>query len=350
MRPQPARLYRIALVMIVRDEARGLRRTLQSVRRHVDRMVVLDTGSSDRTREIARAAGAKVADFHWCDDFAAARNAALDLAGADWHLVLDGDEWLDAGGPVLEALRTCKPDFVGALRIDSQHALEGGAAGAEAVASSWISRVLPGSVRYRGRVHEQPQHALPVRRLPVTIGHAGYRPEALARKADRNARLLQREIADRPDDAYLWYQLGKDHDVHGRAAAALDCFARALALQPTGPDAPGWMHDLCVRRLHALKGAGRHAEGIEQAAAQMDLWSDSPDFFFALGDLMLDWATREPQRAGELLPMIEGTWTRCLEIGERPDLDGTVHGRGSDLAQHNLELLRSLRAELALAD
>ena len=188
-----------------------------------------------------------------------------------------------------------------------------------------------------------------LRRLPVTIGHSGYLPEALARKADRNARLLQREIADRPDDAYLWYQLGKDHDVHGRAAAALDCFARAETLQPCGPEAPGWTHDLSVRRLHALKCAGRHAEGIELASAQMALWSDSPDFFFALGDLMLDWAAREPRRAGELLPMIEGAWTRCLEIGERPELDGAVHGRGGELARHNLALLHSLRAELAPA-
>jgi len=102
-----------------------------------------------------------------------------------------------------------------------------------------------------------------------------------------------------------------------------------------------------VRRLHALKCAGRHAEGIELASAQMALWSDSPDFFFALGDLMLDWAAREPRRAGELLPMIEGAWTRCLEIGERPELDGAVHGRGGELARHNLDLLHALRAELS---
>ena len=75
----------------------------------------------------------------------------------------------------------------------------------------------------------------------------------------------------------------------------------------------------------------------------------APDFFFALGDLMLDWAAREPRRAGELLPMIEGAWTRGLEIGERPELDGAVHGRGGELARHNLALLRSLRAELAPA-
>ena len=60
-------------------------------------MIVLDTGSSDATREIARAAGAEVHEFAWCDDFAAARNAALAHSDADWNLILDADEWL-AGG------------------------------------------------------------------------------------------------------------------------------------------------------------------------------------------------------------------------------------------------------------
>jgi len=71
----------------------------------------------------------------------------------------------------------------------------------------------------------------------------------------------------------------------------------------------------------------------------MAAWSHSPDFFFALGDLLLDWATEEPARAGELLPMIESAWLRCLEIGERPDLEGSVAGRGSSLAARNLAVL-----------
>ena len=71
----------------------------------------------------------------------------------------------------------------------------------------------------------------------------------------------------------------------------------------------------------------------------MPHWQHSPDFFFALGDLLLDWATEEPARAGELLPMIESAWLRCLEIGERPDLEGSVTGRGSTLAARNLVVL-----------
>jgi glycosyltransferase involved in cell wall biosynthesis len=60
-----------------------------------------------------------VGHFSWVDDFSAARNAALDLAGADWHIVLDADEWLMDGGPALAALRQRKPDFVGRIEVDS---------------------------------------------------------------------------------------------------------------------------------------------------------------------------------------------------------------------------------------
>ncbi|MBT9598369.1 MAG: glycosyltransferase [Vitreoscilla sp.] len=333
----PGGPFRVALVMIARDEAGRIERALSSMKPHVDEMWVLDTGSRDDTVARARAAGARIGLFPWVDDFSAARNAALKLANADWHLVLDADEWLADGAEVLAALRHTRPDFVGTVRVDSQDDSTPGTPAQHA--GAWISRLLPGSVRYAGRVHEQPVHLLPVRRLHLTLGHDGYRGSALAAKAGRNRALLERTVADQPDDAYYWYQLGKDHDVYGRHAEALDGFDRAQALLPADKPLPAWMHDLFVRSLHALKCLRRHADGVERAGASMPRWSDSPDFFFALGDLLLDWAANEPERAGELVPMIEGAWQRCLAIGERPDLEGAVAGRGSHLAAHNLAVL-----------
>ncbi len=87
----------IALVMIVRNEARCLARCLDSVRAHVDEMLVLDTGSTDDTVAIAERSGARVARFDWIDDFAAARNAALGWVDAPWRLVHDADEWMATG-------------------------------------------------------------------------------------------------------------------------------------------------------------------------------------------------------------------------------------------------------------
>jgi tetratricopeptide (TPR) repeat protein len=328
---------RLALVAIARDEAPRIGRLLASAAPWVDDMLVLDTGSRDATPALARAAGARVAHCAWRDDFAAARNAALDLAAADWHLVLDADEWIADGGAQLAALRDTAPGFVGALNLVEHGAASGG--------SDWISRVLPGAVRYAGRVHEQPQHALPVRRLPVVIGHDGYAPERMAAKRGRNRALLAAELALRPDDAYLWYQLGKDcavYDEHAEAAAA---FERAQALRSPVP----WQHDLAARQLYALKKLARHAEGLALAQRLLGECAESPDFFFALGDLMLDWAAHEPQHGAERLAVAQQAWQQALAIGERPDLVGAVPGRGSWLAAHNLAVVLDALGDAARA-
>ena len=325
---------RLALVVIARDEAGCIARLLSSVRPWVDDMLVLDTGSRDATARIAAEHGARVEHFTWCDDFAAARNRALDLAGADWHLVLDADEWVISGGEALQALRKTTPDFVGAMQLRDRFDQ---APGRQAEAIGWLSRVLPGPVRYAGRVHEQPRHDLPVRRLALVVGHDGYVTERLADKRGRNRRLLAQALTEAPGDAYLWYQLGKDCAVYDEHQAAEDAFARACDL-PAAAASPWWL-DLVARRLFALKCLGRHAEAMNFAQTQMDAGADSPDFFFALGDLLLDLAALQPAQAGELLPMIEAAWQRCLTLGERPGQTGAVAGRGSFLAAHNLAVV-----------
>jgi hypothetical protein len=334
--------YRVALVMIARNEAAGIVRALASAQRCVDDLVVLDTGSTDATVALARSAGARVAHFDWIDDFAAARNAALAIADADWNLIVDADEWIASGGLDLLALRHTAPDFVGMLRVDSRFDIPQGVS----TSPSWLPRVLPRGVRYAGNIHEQPVHDLRLHRLATVLDHDGYRAHALKAKSGRNAGLLARALAQAPDDAYLHYQAGKDHDVYERYEAAAEHFARSRACEPstaavgtlTGT-APGWHHDRLVREIHALKRCHRHGEAVMLAEDAMAAWPDSPDLFFALGDLLLDWATEAPRRAADLLPMIEAAWLRCLEIGERPDLEGTVAGRGTYLAAHNLAVL-----------
>ena len=104
--------YKVALVMIARNESARIVRALASVASCVDELVVLDTGSTDATVSLARSAGARVGHFDWCDDFAAARNAALKLADADWNIVVDADEWIAEAGLELLSLRHTPPDFV----------------------------------------------------------------------------------------------------------------------------------------------------------------------------------------------------------------------------------------------
>ena len=310
---------RLALVMIARDEAPRIARALESAAPFVDQMIVLDTGSVDDTRAIAAGCGARVHDFAWVDDFAAARNAALAHSDADWNLILDADEWLEGSADALAALPAGKGGFIGHVQVASQIPQDGGVG----LSSSWIPRVLPRGVRYSGRIHEQPDTALPGRRLALRIGHDGYLAEAVARKAGRNAALLLEELKAAPEDDYLWFQLGKEHQGRGDTAQAADCMVRAYNLCP--PDAP-YRHALIVRAIPALTEAGN--------------WPDSPDFWFVVGALFLEWSRANPEQAlSEGLPLCEYAWKRCLEIGERDDIDGGVRGRGGHMAAHNLAVM-----------
>ncbi|WP_206241876.1 glycosyltransferase [Novosphingobium terrae] len=327
----------IAAVLIMRNEARCIARCLTSLAPHVDRLFCLDTGSTDDTIAIARAHGATVEQMVWPDDFSRARNHALALADADWNLIVDADEWIAQGGEHIRAF--CK----GAPRLgrvcvlsddDSAGMLQ---ASATPQSRSWITRLLPRGVRFSGRVHEQAISDLPREKLDVQIGHDGYLAAHMVAKQGRNRELLLAELAAHPGDAYLQFQLGRDAegaDHHGEA-----CRWYEQALAGAAPDVP-WRHDLVVRYLHCLGQSGRRPEALIMAEAQMANFPTSPDLFFVIGNLCLDTAGHEPARAlDHWLPLAVTAWQRCLEIGERPDLEGSVAGRGSHLAQHNLDVL-----------
>lgn len=332
----------LALVVIARDESRCIRRCLDSARPWVDRMLVLDTGSVDGTPELARAAGAEVHHRAWPDSFALARNQALELADADWHLVLDADEQLTQGGELLRPW-TRQPPQLGVICVQSDFRTGTAAqpTGSAQRHQAWITRLLPREARYEGRVHEQVRSPLPRRRLQVHVEHDGYLGAQLSRKRARNEALLLRDLQEQPDDPYTLYQLGKDAQAFDSHDEACAWFTRAWAATPARA---AWRHELLVRLLQCLGRTGRRAQALELAQSELHEWPDSPDFFFTLGDLLLDQAQQDPDHAqAHWLPLAEAAWQRCLEIGERPDLDGSVQGRGSHLAAHNLAVLRAHR-------
>ena len=146
--------------------------------------------------------------------------------------------------------------------------------------------------------------------------------------------VLAKALHDQPDDDYLLYQSGKDHDVHGRYAPACEALLKALALCPAQA---AYRHDLVLRTLHALKQLNRLPEAIDLAQQEMPHWSHSADFHFTVGDVLLSHAVSlPPEEAQEVLPLIEACWLRCMELGDTLTLEGAVKGRGSHLAAHNL--------------
>ena len=320
----------ISAVVLARDEARSIARCVSSLIGHVDEVLVLDTGSVDDTVARAVAAGARVEQFAWVDDFAAARNRALELATGDWRLVVDADEWLAAGAEEIASLRARTPDFIGVVAQDNAQS-----SGQRAI--TWLPRLLPRDVRYTGRIHEQPMMTHPARRTAISLDHDGYLREQLDRKDGRNRVLLEAALVEEPADPYLRYQLGKDHEVNHRYAEAAPQYDAAYAA--TALDA-AWRHDLVIRYLFTLSKAGRAAHALAVAEEELARWQHSADFFFVLGDVLLTRATERPEQAPQLLPLIEESWMRCLELGDTLELTGAVAGRDSHLAEHNLKVLR----------
>jgi glycosyltransferase involved in cell wall biosynthesis len=314
------------------------------VRGLVDEIVVVDTGSTDGTVDVARRHGAVVGSFPWIDDFAAARNASLDLSTGDWNLVLDADEWLTDGAEDLAAFRRLRPDFLGAVSVASSFGTQG------QVDVARLPRILPRGVRYTGRIHEQPDSALPIRPTAVRAGHTGYREEVRVTKARRNRALLEREVAEHPDDAYLVFQLARSRETARTEpddlAVARDLYLRADELG--GPAAP-WRHDLILRLVTTLTALGETDAALDVVADARDLWPDSADVHFVVGDAVLAHAEAHPAEAVPLLQIVEASWLRALELGDGHDLPGSVTGRGSFRAAHNLAGLYEVLGDRARA-
>jgi tetratricopeptide (TPR) repeat protein len=212
---------RLSLCMIVKNEERYLEDCLASVQDVVDEMIVVDSGSTDRTVEIALQFGAKVIPFVWNNDFAAARNESLRHATGKWILYLDADERLASGQEaLLRKLLAAKNTFAYSVIVEGDHYLPSGVV-RQRMAYPRLFRRHP-TIRFEGKVHEQIMPAL--RRLGCTVApsaltilHLGYAQslDVVQQKCRRNIELLTDQLHQNPDDAYARYQLGSTYAVLG---------------------------------------------------------------------------------------------------------------------------------------
>ncbi|MEH1999868.1 MAG: glycosyltransferase [Nostoc sp.] len=227
---------KLSLCMIVKNEAATLAKCLNSVRKVVDEMVVLDTGSIDRTPNIAQQLGAKVHHFKWCNDFSAARNAALKYVSGDWILVLDADETLTAAivPQLREAIARDEYLLINLVRQE---------VGAEQSPYSLVSRLF----RNHPDIHfDRPYHALvddsvsailtkephwQVGYLPgVALLHTGYQKSAIAQnnKYAKAATAMSGFLATHPDDPYVCSKLGALYVETGKISQGMELLKRGL--------------------------------------------------------------------------------------------------------------------------
>jgi len=216
--------------MIVKNEEAFLDASLKSIVSVLgfEDIVVVDTGSEDRTKEIALNNGARVFDFKWCDDFSAARNFTAEKAEHDWVLALDADEIITSfdKNELISFIKD-KQLSVGAVKIVS---LPGKSA---ANISRFYNRT---HYRWEGNIHEQivpaGNHPKVIIPLHIIADHYGYTPEVKESKGkfERNLRMLEAALSDDPEDPYILAQLGKCYYVNGGdLSEACKYFEQALS-------------------------------------------------------------------------------------------------------------------------
>ncbi len=263
---------RLTVCVLTKNEEKFIGQCLNSVRGLASQIVVLDTGSTDRTVEIAREHGAEVHSLAWADDFSAARNAALEHATGDWILMLDADEELPVAQHA-KLLADLKNSNVVAFRLPLVNC------GQENEGRSFIPRLfrnLPGAYYY-GRIHEQLfQSFLPSAKkwgLKTALGtaelfHHGYSKEMVRdrNKVERNLNLLRQATLEYPADANLVMNFGLELVRSGDLAAGIEKYREAFELmsaQPAADVVPELREALLTQFVCQLYKVRGHTEVVE---------------------------------------------------------------------------------------
>lgn len=227
----------LSLCMIVKNEEKFLEGCLKSVQGVVDEIILVDTGSTDKTLEIAKAFGAKQFLFPWTGDFSAARNEALSHATGEWILYLDADERLKSGqGKKLRHLLSHNNVKAYNVWIEGSTNLREGAV-VQRNAYPRIFRSHP-SVRFEGRVHEQITPSLErmewaIYLTDIVIEHLGYGQgfDTVKEKAKRNREMLKKQLEDEPNNAYARFQYGNTLSILGEYDDAYGELQQALGTE-----------------------------------------------------------------------------------------------------------------------
>ena len=248
----------LGLAMIMKNEADNLPRSLAPAAKWVDEMVVVDTGSSDQSREIALGLGARVLQFEWIGDFAAARNFGLKEATTDFILWLDADNSVSS-----DAMR----EFRNHLTSDSDIILWATEVVVPQGDRIWQKRVFPNrpEVRFEGRVHEQlihPSHYAAIA-TGAEISHWGY-AEAMSahQKGERNLELLLSAPETKAGEFYWLYQTGRTLFNLRRWNEAAGWLTRAAAAKTD--NFALWGHSL-ILLSQSQSRLGHHLEAEQSA-------------------------------------------------------------------------------------
>ena len=209
---QEKKCMKLSACYITKNEEKVLADSLKSLCGEVDEILVVDTGSTDRTKEIAAAYGARCYDFTWQGDFAAARNEAVAKATGDWIIFLDADEsFVASPGQVRQSIERRQDKEALAFQIVN---LDVDDSEEKEIDRTFVVRAFrrQPEIRYERRIHEyllKQGPAMDMGIVPadeVWIRHTGYTPSRSRAKAERNLQLLlaEMETTDKPETLYRY--------------------------------------------------------------------------------------------------------------------------------------------------
>ncbi len=232
----------ISVCIIAKNEERYLEECLKRLQPYGFEIIVTDTGSTDRTREIAEKYADKVLDFEWIDDFSAARNFCAEHASHNWILAIDCDEYVnDIDMKTLRILMQKCPRYAGVIRLKNLVLRNDGQIGygVDDVTRFYNKKYYT----FLGAIHEQVtvieeskrEEAMQCFLLPAEIIHHGYAltGEEMQAKQERNLKLLYKQIETGTDDSYIYFQAGQSELILKRPAVAAELFEKALTMNPS---------------------------------------------------------------------------------------------------------------------
>lgn len=245
----------ISLCMIAKNEEQLIAQAILSVLPVVNEVILVDTGSSDKTVEIADSLGAKVFHLPWQDDFSAPRNLSLSKAAGDWILVLDADEAIAAEDHDVLKSMTKDPSicwefmqrhYTEDQRLSGFTPLSGQYPSWEKGQGGYLEsncvRMFPNGagISYRGLVHELVEHSIAeinrhkIIRTEVRIHHYGHTQAVKSRKDKHNiyTRLGEAKVADTPMNWKSYFELGVEHNNNGRYQESEAALKQAAVMNP----------------------------------------------------------------------------------------------------------------------
>ncbi|MBX7148475.1 glycosyltransferase [bacterium] len=293
---------KISLCMIVKNEEEVLSRALESVKGLVDEMIIVDTGSTDNTKDIALSYGARVYDYVWDNNFSNARNYSLSKAEGEWILVLDADEALSVSSHSLirELLDTTPNRYFKLIQTnyitDTSHIhfqfnslAEEEAAGYIGYIEVPIVRLFKNSadIRYEGIIHEQ----IPVYKnmagladTSIRIHHYGfYKKTGISQKNDLYLTLALEKCEQEPSNWHHHYELGNQWWGLGNKEKALQAYEQAYSLNKNSVDVMLSLASLYYQNLDYKKSISLFLDIVKLEPTNSHIFTTFPTILFTAG-------------------------------------------------------------------